>query len=41
MDIKKDIDPVETAEWIDSLEELIKLQGHDRTIFILEKCMIV
>ena len=32
---KKDIDPIETQEWIESLKELIDEFGPDRAHFIL------
>jgi len=34
---KRDIDPQETQEWIDSLEDELEEQGFERTRFLLEK----
>ena len=34
---KKDIDPQETQEWLESLEDELEEQGFDRTRFLLEK----
>jgi pyruvate dehydrogenase E1 component len=31
-----DVDPLETAEWLDSLEAVLKTQGHDRARFLIE-----
>src|SRR5262245_1040899 len=36
-----DIDPQETAEWLDSLEALIRHQGPDRARFLLETLLAV
>ncbi|QVL34639.1 pyruvate dehydrogenase (acetyl-transferring), homodimeric type [Telmatocola sphagniphila] len=33
---KLDVDPLETAEWIDSLEAVVKTQGPDRARFLIE-----
>jgi len=39
LDIPKDgdIDPVETQEWLDSLQAVVSYEGHDRAKFLLEK----
>lgn len=34
---KKDIDPIETQEWIDALDSILNIEGHERTEFIVEK----
>ena len=31
-----DIDPVETREWLDSLDGVIEVEGQDRAAFLLE-----
>ena len=31
-----DVDPQETAEWLDSLEAVLRIQGPDRAQFLLE-----
>ena len=31
-----DVDPQETAEWIESLEAVLRLQGPDRAKYILD-----
>ena len=36
MENYKDIDPLETKEWIESLEEALDEHGHERTRFLLE-----
>ena len=36
MDSGKDTDPIETAEWIDAFQQIIKIEGQDRATFILE-----
>ena len=37
MDRLQDIDPLETREWVDSLEAVLELEGPDRAHFILEQ----
>ncbi|GIS57147.1 MAG: hypothetical protein CM1200mP1_10850 [Candidatus Neomarinimicrobiota bacterium] len=32
----KDIDPQETKEWIESIEELLEEHGYERTRYLLE-----
>ena len=34
---KKDIDPQETQEWIESLEDELEEHGFERTRYLLEK----
>ena len=36
-DIKEDVDPIETQEWLDALESVAKNEGDDRARFILQK----
>ena len=33
----KDIDPIETQEWLDSMDSVIKSSGQKRSHFLLEK----
>ena len=35
----KDLDPLETREWMDSMEAVIEREGPERAHFILEKLM--
>ena len=35
-DLQIDIDPIETKEWVDALDSLIHLEGHDRAQFIID-----
>lgn len=35
--LKKDIDPIETQEWIDALDSILNIEGHERTEYIIEK----
>jgi len=37
MDRLQDIDPLETREWVDSLEAVLEIEGPDRAHFILEQ----
>ncbi|MGH7987696.1 MAG: pyruvate dehydrogenase (acetyl-transferring), homodimeric type [Candidatus Binataceae bacterium] len=37
MEVREDLDPLETAEWIDSLEAVIGAEGPNRAHFLLEK----
>jgi len=36
-DIKEDVDPLETQEWLDALESVAKHEGDDRARYILKK----
>lgn len=36
-DIREDVDPVETQEWLDALESVAKHEGDDRARYILQK----
>ncbi|MCD8513306.1 MAG: pyruvate dehydrogenase (acetyl-transferring), homodimeric type [Nitrincola sp.] len=36
-DIKEDVDPIETQEWLDALESVAKNEGDDRARYILQK----
>jgi pyruvate dehydrogenase E1 component len=35
--IRKDIDPIETKEWIEALDSILNIEGQERTEFIVEK----
>src|SRR5882672_3435210 len=37
MDRLQDIDPLETREWVDSLESVLEIEGPERAHFILEQ----
>src|SRR3954468_18445945 len=37
MDRLQDIDPLETREWVDSLDAVLEIEGPDRAHFILEQ----
>ena len=37
MDIRHDVDPTETADWIDSLKAVVKHRGPDRAHYLLER----
>src|SRR5437868_13121257 len=37
MERLQDIDPLETREWVDSLEAVLEIEGPDRAHFILEQ----
>ena len=37
MDRLQDIDPLETREWVDSLEAVLEVEGPERAHFILEQ----
>src|SRR5690606_28813853 len=37
MDRLQDIDPLETREWVDSLEAVLELEGPERAHFLLEQ----
>ncbi len=32
-----DIDPIETEEWLDALQAVVRYEGHDRARFLLER----
>jgi pyruvate dehydrogenase E1 component len=40
MDTPQDLDPVETGEWLDSLEAVIDAEGVDRAHFLLENLIV-
>ena len=33
----RDIDPIETREWIESIDSVLKIQGPDRAHYLLER----
>ncbi|MDA3851296.1 MAG: hypothetical protein PF447_08465 [Spirochaetaceae bacterium] len=37
MDIFKDLDPLETQEWLEALEEVIKREGESKTLYLLQE----
>ena len=37
MDRLQDVDPLETREWVDSLEAVLAIEGPERAHFILEQ----
>src|SRR5690348_6778262 len=37
MDRLQDVDPLETREWVDSLESVLEVEGPERAHFILEQ----
>ena len=39
MDYTRDTDPVETKEWLDSLEGVIEVEGPERAHFLLTRVM--
>ena len=39
MDYTRDTDPVETQEWLHSLEGVIEVEGPERTHFLLYRVM--
>ena len=39
MDYTRDTDPVETQEWLDSLEGVIEVEGPERAHFLLNRVM--
>ena len=41
MDRLQDIDPLETREWVDSLDSVLELEGAERAHFILEQLVVV
>ena len=40
METPQDLDPVETGEWLDSLEAVIDAEGVDRAHFLLENLIV-
>src|SRR5579864_425780 len=36
MTLKKDLDPIETQEWLDAFASLVKYEGKERAQFILD-----
>ena len=36
---QRDIDPIETKEWLESLESVIEQEGHERAIYLLQKLL--
>jgi pyruvate dehydrogenase E1 component len=39
LDYTRDTDPVETQEWLDSLEGVIEVEGPERAHFLLNRVM--
>jgi pyruvate dehydrogenase E1 component len=39
LDYTRDTDPVETKEWLDSLEGVIEVEGPERAHFLLNRVM--
>ncbi|HEB27504.1 MAG TPA: pyruvate dehydrogenase (acetyl-transferring), homodimeric type [Porticoccus sp.] len=37
--MQKDIDPVETQEWLESLDSVLKYQGEERTAYLLQQLL--
>jgi pyruvate dehydrogenase E1 component len=40
METPQDVDPVETAEWLEALEAVIDAEGVDRAHFLLENLIV-
>ena len=38
--IKHDVDPVETQEWLNALESLLREEGPERAQYILDQCLL-
>jgi len=39
--MQEDMDPVETQEWLESLDSVLKHQGEERTAFLLKQLLII